>query len=160
MFSTLELENENGKVVDESHSNYVQLTIGVSECFSNAVAVAKPSIIPNNQMTASSYYDSNFLPAYGRLHFAGGWCARSPSRNNEWLMVDLGQLYRVCGVATQGYDGGNVWVTAFKLFYSRDGKSWTSYEEVIGTEMVRFNIIWTKEPNMFWCRSFKNSNAQ
>ena len=97
-------------------------------------------------MTATSYYDSNFLPAYGRLHFAGGWCARSPSRNNEWLMVDLGQLYRVCGVATQGYDGGNVWVTAFKLFYSRDGKSWTSYEDVIGTEMVRFNIICTKDP--------------
>ena len=83
-------------------------------------------------MTASTYYTSSYQPAYGRLHYneGDGWCTRTPGRNDEWLQVDLGKLFEVCGVATQGdrgsYDGRAEWVTAFKLSYTQDGKYWTT----------------------------------
>ena len=98
-------------------------------------------------MTASSYYNSSYLPAYGRLNFntAGRWCART-NGNDEYLQVDLGQLYEVCGVATQGnsqYDGNDEWVTAFELYYSQDGKTWTVYRNENGKRVVRHFI--TKE---------------
>ncbi|XP_078364204.1 lactadherin-like [Oculina patagonica] len=105
----------------------------LNACFDKAVGVANPSIITQKQMTASSYHSSSYQPAYGRLNDirGDGWCTKTPSKNNEWLQVDLGQLFEVCSVATQGdsqtdpRDGG--WVTAFKLYYSQDGKHWIKY---------------------------------
>ncbi|KAL9978700.1 hypothetical protein ACROYT_G016249 [Oculina patagonica] len=91
-------------------------------------------------MTASSFVNSSYQPAYGRLNFneADGWCASTPSRNDEWLQVDLGELYDVCGIATQGdsqYDGADEWVTAFKLSYSQDGMTWTAYKDENGDDV-------------------------
>ena len=83
-------------------------------------------------MTASSYHSANFQPAYGRLNGkrGDGWCAGTSSRNDEWLQVDLGKLYTVCAVATQGDRNGNEWVTKFKLSFSVDGESWDIDPEV------------------------------
>ena len=94
-------------------------------------------------MTASSYYSFPYQPAYGRLNFdtADGWCASTPSSDEDWLQVDLGQLYEVCGVATQGgsqYFNYDEWVTAFRLFYSQDGGTWTAYTNKTGNIVVRF----------------------
>ena len=97
-------------------------------------------------MTASTYRSLYYKPAFGRLNFdkADGWCTRTADRNDEWLQVDLGQLFELCGVATQGvsqYIGHDEWVTAFKLFYSRDGNTWTTYKDGKGSVVVRVNII-------------------
>ncbi|KAL9978824.1 hypothetical protein ACROYT_G016390 [Oculina patagonica] len=107
----------------------------ISTCFSNAVGVASSSTIPDKQMTASTYYSSQYKPANGRLNRGVAWCARTPSRNDEWLQVDLGQLFQVCGVSTQGERHYNEWVMAFKLSYSQNGKYWTIYKDENGNEM-------------------------
>jgi len=98
----------------------------VSNCFDKPIGVADEDKIPDAQMTASSYHSAKFQPAYGRLNGkrGDGWCAGTSSGNDEWLQVDLGKLYTVCAVATQGDINGNEWVTEFKLSFSVDGESW------------------------------------
>lgn len=44
--------------------------------------------------------------------------------------IDLGDVYKVTGVATQGGDGLSEWVTSFKLEYTTDGSSWQYYGQV------------------------------
>ena len=104
-------------------------------------------------MTASSFYknDENYKPAYGRLHGnrGDGWCA-STANGSDWLQVDLGRVFQLCAVATQGdrtYDQSDEWVTDFKLSYSSDGNTWTNYTDGNGIEVVRlmvFIVIKTK----------------
>ncbi|XP_066270107.1 lactadherin-like [Branchiostoma lanceolatum] len=55
----------------------------------------------------------------------------------EWLQVDLGQTKDVTGVITQGRPNiADNWVTSYKLQYSTDGASFTTYAGSDGSEMV------------------------
>jgi len=122
--------------------------IGMADaCFNNPAGVADPGIIPDNQISASSYYRSYYsyyLPYYGRLNGTRGkgWCASSCCYNQDWLQVDLGRTIEVCGVATQGHRGRgrNSVVTDFKLSYSFDGNVWTTYLDTNSTPKVRFEF--------------------
>ena len=117
-------------------------------CFSNAVGIANPEIIPDNQMTATSHKCERVQPAYGRLYGdrGDGWCAREPNKTDDWLQVDLGKTIQVCAVATQGGRGINgsgslhEWVTHFKLSYSTDENNWTTYAN--DTDLVRLHFIY------------------
>ena len=121
------------------------LTEILDDCFKNAVGIVNPSVIPNDQMTASSYSGGLYYDHYafyGRLHAFPGWCALTSSNGNDWLQVDLGKELPVCGVATQG--GATSFlhgVTDFKLIYSSDENNWTTYKYENGTEVVRFTFV-------------------
>jgi len=83
--------------------------------------------IINTQITASSEWRTagDYLHAYqGRLHLKkagnvkGAWAAGQEDVN-QWLQVDLRSYNaRVTGVATQGRQGGDQWVTKYKLQFS------------------------------------------
>ena len=90
-------------------------------------------------MTASSQYGGDYQAAYGRLNGnrGDGWCAKEGARNDDWLQVDLGAAYQVCGIATQGDRNGNEWVTDFKLSYSSDENTWITYKDANSAEVVR-----------------------
>ena len=98
-------------------------------------------------MTASSYYtyDPGYNPHYGRLNSNRGvsWCTQEGRRSDDWLEVDLGKTTEVCGVATQGnnddLDDYPAWVKKFKLSYSSDRSSWTTYSYQ-GSQMVSLVI--------------------
>ena len=112
-----------------------------TDCFSNPVGIASPSVILDRQITASSTNGKGNYAAYGRLNGdrGNGWCADVAGRNNEWLQVDLEQSIQACGLATQGdRRGTRKWVKAFKLSYSFDGTNWETYRDDSGAEMVRF----------------------
>ena len=55
------------------------------------------------------------------------WCANSVL--GQWLQVDLGHLYVVSGVATQGSYDQNAWVTKYQLSCSKDGTVFAIYKE-------------------------------
>ena len=114
-----------------------------NNCFNNPVGVADHNTIPDNQMTASTYHSYSYSPYYGRLNGTRGygWCASTCCGSTEWLQVDLGKTFELCGVATQGYRGGGPYVTDFKLNYSVDGSSWTTYLNTDSSEMVRFYFM-------------------
>ena len=88
--------------------------------------------ISNGHISASSQYSADHAPFYGRLGFKeGAGCWTASSRDvNQWLQVDLGNVYtKVTSVATQGRYGKKQWVTKYKLQYGDDGVSFQNYKE-------------------------------
>ena len=89
--------------------------------------------IKDAQITASSEYDSNHSAIQARLNFKagggkqGGWSARSNDAN-QWIQVALGNFSDVTGIATQGRNGDNQWVTKYQLQYSDDGVNFDYYK--------------------------------
>jgi len=91
--------------------------------------------IRDEQISASSQWDSNHAAIQGRLYFqatsskAGSWSART-NDVNQWLQIDLRkQQTNVTRIATQGRDGHNQWVISYKLQYSDDGQNFHYYRE-------------------------------
>jgi len=92
-------------------------------------------VITDGQIRASTQWDDNHAAVQGRLHFkAGGgkqgaWSARTNDLK-QWLQIDLGNMYfKVTGVASQGRQGSNQWVTKYKLQYSTDGTTFQNYKD-------------------------------
>ena len=98
--------------------------------------------IPDDAITASSYYSSDYKPGYGRLKRVGSKCSWTPTaagKIGSWLQVDLGQLTTVTGIATQGTCYSGEWAKSYSVSYSNEPNSWTLYEES-GNVKVRQRI--------------------
>ena len=88
--------------------------------------------ISHGHISASSQYEADRAPFYGRLKFkeSGGCWSASSNDASQWLQVDLGNIYtEVTRVATQGRHGIKQWVTKYKLQYGNDGVSFQNYAE-------------------------------
>ena len=85
-------------------------------------------------MTASSSYNNLHAPFLGRLHrakrgrYVGAWCARH-NNHNQWLQVDLGRTMKITGIATQGRQDADQWVTAYWVYYSLNGVQFSRIKE-------------------------------
>lgn len=89
--------------------------------------------IEDSAMTASSFLDSSSKPSAGRLNSSvGAWCTKGNDKQ-QYLQIDLGEVDRVCGVATQGRPGfldqGGWFVKTYTLAYSKNGENWANYKE-------------------------------
>ncbi|KAI8509433.1 hypothetical protein Bbelb_132810 [Branchiostoma belcheri] len=93
--------------------------------------------IPDSSITATSVYDNRFLAKMGRVGTnRKGWLARSLNMDAEWMKVDLGQESRVYGVVTQGRPDYNQWARTYKLSFSQNGQTWTTYANLDGSDKV------------------------
>ena len=63
------------------------------------------------------------LPALDSL---GAWCASTNALGSQFVIIDLGSVYSVLGVITQGRANLGEWVTAYQVYYSTDDSSWTT----------------------------------
>ena len=93
------------------------------------------SEILSGQILASSQWDGYSVASRGRLFFQatertqGGWSAGQRNAR-QWFQVDLGSQYvKITGVATQGRQDHDEWVTSYKLNYGNDGKSFQYFKE-------------------------------
>ena len=85
--------------------------------------------VPDRDITASSYLDSN-PPSAARLGSHVGWCPLNLSE--VFLQVDLGSAYYICAVATQGhFEQGFGRLARYAILLSLNGKNWTEYEQVM-----------------------------
>ena len=108
------------------------------------VGIMDTNKIPDNRMTASSSYRMSELPHYGRLNETrqnGAWCPKSRN-NSEYLQVDMGTVYYVCAVETQGRAADYEWVTAYILRFSLDGIIWNSYYENNVEKVSKLDFWW------------------
>jgi hypothetical protein len=88
--------------------------------------------VADSALTASSAHGNNwdyYGPRHARLYGGGPWGGWIPNVNaaGEWVQADLGRVYEVAGVATQGRRWGSYWVRSYVLAYSQDGKEWAFY---------------------------------
>lgn len=66
-------------------------------------------------------------PDRGRLNGEGAW---SPGNNNDtddYLQINLGDVFFICAVATQGHPLRNEWTTGYKLHFLLT--DWSIYKE-------------------------------
>ncbi|XP_066271845.1 lactadherin-like [Branchiostoma lanceolatum] len=79
--------------------------------------------IPDGSISASTSKPANPASA-GRLNSNGYWSPQD-SDQDPWIQVDLQRRTAVTGVNTQG--AGDTWVSKYKLQYSDDAASWTTF---------------------------------
>ena len=111
----------------------------MTECSGTAVGVQSSLAVPDHRFTASSYYDSRYLPHFARLDRTvnGGWTSTSKDKATSWLQIDLGDVNVICAVTTQGRYGFDEWTKSYKLSLSLNNNSWPVYNEQ-GSEKVNF----------------------
>ena len=104
------------------------------------------SSIPDDSITASSELNVITPAKNGRLNYTAGssWCAAT-NDNNPYLQIDLQKLHIICAVSTQGNSQADDWVKTYTLQSSRDGKTWTNYEDS-GLVKVSFRIQQKLQP--------------
>ena len=112
--------------------------------------------IKDSQITASSVHkDSNgratLYPWLARLNKndspSGGWCPeykggkkKSEKNYDQYIQIDLLNLTKITGIATQGRDflgKGAEYTKDYKISHSRDGEKWNFY----GGKTVKVNLI-------------------
>ncbi|XP_028519145.1 uncharacterized protein LOC110252934 [Exaiptasia diaphana] len=109
----------------------VQVATKATDCYNIGVGLTNKARFGDMLFTATSYLDNDHRPAKSRLDSGSCWKPHTTSLASDYLQIDLGSLYRLCGVVTRGSPKGGVseWTTKFKLHYSLDNVLWTVYKE-------------------------------
>jgi hypothetical protein len=92
--------------------------------------------IPNSRLKASSEWNRDWGPGYGRLHGSKCWIAR-PSNTNQWLQIDFKYRATVTEILTQGRRDANQWVRSYTVAYSDDGINFKAYRVDKGQDKVK-----------------------
>nr|XP_054771623.1 retinoschisin-like [Lytechinus pictus] len=91
-------------------------------------------LIPDSSLTASSEWNADHSARRARLNLLrvnllrGAWSAKE-NKLGEWIQVDLSVTYLIVGVAIQGRDDIDQWVTSFKVNCSLDGVSFDTVQD-------------------------------
>ncbi|XP_074611781.1 uncharacterized protein LOC141866213 isoform X2 [Acropora palmata] len=103
---------------------------GVTACRMNSVGVSDSSVIYYQRFSASSSL-SGSPASNGRLNGGSAWIPSSNNNNSDYLQIDLGSVYVVCAVATQGNPSTSAsdWTETYKIKTSLDNVNWHWYQE-------------------------------
>ena len=102
----------------------------LTACHSQAIGVTSNDAIPDDSFSASSSYNQNRRPWVGRLNLnSWGWAPETSTNPADYLQIDLLYDYVICAVATQGADGGDQWITKYKIWLSLNGTTFYIYRE-------------------------------
>ena len=114
------------------HSHYLA-------CNNQSVGLEDSSKIPDYRFTASSN-GVNKPPSLGRLKGSVAWVPSTTNNADDFLQIDLGSVYAVCSVATQGAPNANEWTTTYKIKTSLDNSNWTTYVENNADKVISRHI--------------------
>ena len=87
-------------------------------------------------MTASSELDWRHKAGYSRLYDITSWCSSSVSPP-QYLEADFRKVITVTGIATQGDNEVDKWVTSYAISYGYDKQTWLRY----ASRQVRLHIV-------------------
>ncbi|XP_068754122.1 contactin-5-like [Montipora capricornis] len=119
------------------------LTIIKKVTVCQAIGVADRSRIPDNKITASSFYSRYYYPYHGRLNEVrgnGAWCPKTKTDRTDYLQVDLSAVNFVCKVATQGGKFSYERTFTYKLKFSLDEVTWNTYRDNNAEKVFSGNI--------------------
>ena len=96
-------------------------------CQTQAVNLANSNIHSDKRFTASSFLANN-EPYKARLrNTLGAWLPSSNNNTNDYLEVELGDVFFICAVATQGHPLDDQGTISFKLHLFL--RNWITYKE-------------------------------
>ena len=96
-------------------------------CQTQAVNLANSNIHSDKRFTASSFLANN-EPYKARLrNTLGAWLPSSNNNTNDYLEVELGDVFFICAVATQGHPLRRQWTRSYKLHLFL--RNWITYKE-------------------------------
>ncbi|CAH3172634.1 unnamed protein product [Porites evermanni] len=124
------------RIHPKSWNSYIAMRVELyggllREIFCDVPAGFQSGRIKNNQITASSMWNRYHAAWLARLHrarrgkYIGSWSSRH-NNHNQWLQVDFRRYMKVSGIATQGRQDADQWVTAYRIYYSSDGVYFSS----------------------------------
>ncbi|XP_078696172.1 uncharacterized protein LOC144924635 isoform X2 [Branchiostoma floridae x Branchiostoma belcheri] len=120
------------RFLPQSWKTHMSMRVEVLGCSLNVCKYPlgmESGTIPDDSITASSFWGDNLETYRGRLNgvTGGGAWAAETNTIGEWLQVDLGEKKRVTGTIIQGRNRDYPqWVTSYKLQYSVDGRRWVT----------------------------------
>ena len=88
--------------------------------------------IPDASISATTVYNQYYSPARARLHtikegsYGGAWLTKKNDLG-QWIQVDLGKVFKITRLATQGRQDGNNWVRSYSISYSVEGGPFVPY---------------------------------
>ncbi|ELT93668.1 hypothetical protein CAPTEDRAFT_122135 [Capitella teleta] len=115
-----------------------------SECAEEELISGTDHFLPDGYLTASSQADDNHGPSRSRLNasalgeLSGGWVPQYMN-NEQWIQVDFGYSIAVMGIALQGQDQINNFVTQFYVSYSEDLETWREYKDPNENDTMLFD---------------------
>ena len=96
-------------------------------CQTQAINLANSNIHSDKRFTASSFLANN-KPYKARLrNTLGAWLPSSNKNANDYLEVELGDVFFICAVATQGHPLRRQWTKSYKLHLFL--RNWITYKE-------------------------------
>lgn len=98
-------------------------------CSKEPIGVRWGGSIKDHRITSSSNNGPDSLPYMARLDGPGGWSPRTTTNNSDFLQIDLGSVYLLCGVATQGGGERRQWTSSYTIATSLDGTTWVSAKD-------------------------------
>ena len=109
-----------------------------------AIGVSSANVIPDYRFTASTFYNIEYTPYSARLNGPEGWTSKMEDRKTCSLNIDLGNVYMLCAVETQGYAKANKleWTTKYALNVSINNIEWTEYTEEGESRVSYFIFIY------------------
>ncbi|KAL9976334.1 hypothetical protein ACROYT_G013624, partial [Oculina patagonica] len=120
------------RFVPVAWSVYISLRVEVYGCVPGCTAPAvgvETGKISDSQITATAGD-----PLGARLNKPFVCCVNV----GGYIQIDLGRLYRVCAVATQGHPGGRYdYLKEYKVSWSKDGVTWD-----MSAQVLKGNINW------------------
>ncbi|XP_055959260.1 hemocytin [Patella vulgata] len=96
---------------------------------------------PDNQFLSSSSLSSYSGPERSRIGtnptsvYTGAWVAKVNDKD-QWIEVRFNEPHVVTNIRTQGREGFNQWIKAYKIEYSTDGTQFKYYEEQPGVQKI------------------------
>ena len=112
----------------------------ISACRENAIGVSDSGVIKDHRFSALSF-SNGFEPSKGRLNGGGAWRPSSNNSDDEYLQIDLGSVYFVCAVATQGNPNADEWTKTYKIETSLDNVNWDMYQENNTVKVLMSSLI-------------------
>ncbi|XP_027045083.1 uncharacterized protein LOC113672936 [Pocillopora damicornis] len=96
-------------------------------CQTQAVEVANKNIFPEKSFSASSFREGD-EPYNARLRSGmGAWSPRDNSNADDYVEINLGNVFFICAVATQGSPHRKEWTKSYKLYLFLE--DWMIYKE-------------------------------
>ena len=96
--------------------------------------------LPDNQLTASSYFGDSVAPFDSRLNDPKSWSA-GQTDTNPHILADLSALRQITAVATQGRGNGDEWVTSYTIWHSTDNSRYHTVSNIFAANSDRNTVV-------------------